>query len=310
MTHARPDPDPDPEFVARLEWQVRTGLRRRERFAVASPSGLRRAARTAVLCALCLVTGAGAVVAAERLQQDHERARHLERARLELELCELRLEWARDAAAKAQELASAGALDAASLREALGRARALEHAAQRARLDRAESEASGLAPSDDVAAPLVAGRDFVGERLELDQRAAQEEIELRRALLAEREQLARAGVVAAPELDEARTALAAAEAEARLPTELRDLRARALAGELPPAAARAGERAARLEADIRRAEATWEGRYLRLERSRALGRLGLVSEGVVRQEELALEQLEREIELLRLRRYGQQAEQR
>jgi RNA polymerase sigma-70 factor (ECF subfamily) len=49
-------PTPDPEFVSRLEWQVRTAARRRERFARPSPPRFLRAARLvpAIVAAMAL----------------------------------------------------------------------------------------------------------------------------------------------------------------------------------------------------------------------------------------------------------------
>jgi hypothetical protein len=58
-------PIPDPEFVARLEWQVRTAARRRERFARPIGTPLARAARMVPAIMLAMGLGASGLLAAQ-----------------------------------------------------------------------------------------------------------------------------------------------------------------------------------------------------------------------------------------------------
>ena len=78
--------EPDSQFVEHLEWQIRSSLRRRDRFALPVPSGALRVARTAALVLLSLMGGAGAVVAAERIQDSRERELLLAQTSIEVDM--------------------------------------------------------------------------------------------------------------------------------------------------------------------------------------------------------------------------------
>ena len=83
-------------------------------------------------------------------------------------------------------------------------------------LDLEETKASGEAPRDELYAPLVGGRDFVSERLEIDKKALEADIDLQRGRI-ERQLKARIdlGLIPKNALDVFQAALAVQEAEGR-----------------------------------------------------------------------------------------------
>ncbi len=165
--------EPDPQFLAHLEWQVRTATRREGRFPKRMPAiGLRRLGAAAVIL-LALAAGAGCVVAAQQLQQSREASLRAAQWSVRCELASVRLRAAtaeRDQARTRFEAGIVSSEEFAALE--LERSR-LEHA--RARLDNeaAEVARTGREPSDSLCAPQLAGRDFVRERLEIEALDAQ-----------------------------------------------------------------------------------------------------------------------------------------
>lgn len=293
---------PDPAFVEHLEWQVRTALRRRDRFARPTAAPLARVARTAALCMLCVVVGAGAVVGAEQLQQDRERTLHVTRARLEVEMAELRLARATAELARLEAAFANAVVSSATVEGARTRSARLARDAERERLELAETEASGRPANDDLAAPRVDGRDFVSERLQLDL-AAREEQRDHLADAAERSLLLHEnGMITAGELQRERAALAAADGRIQLLLDLLALRKQFLAGTLDAGELLVREQIAILGAEVREFERELLGLDEALAYTRQLAERGFVPRSEVEEAEHARELRARELELLRLER--------
>ncbi len=225
---------PDPRFVEHLEWQLRTELRRLARFGPPAPRrGLSRLAAAALALASVSLGAAGAV-AAERAQDGRWSALVEQRAQVRHALAERRVEHRRESLERAAQLAESGVASGATLRAAqLAVERAsFERDVRRSELE--EAVASGGEPSDALAAPLVAGRDFVAERLEralawerTRQRAAEDEAQVAAALVDAG--VATAAELAAADLERSETRFAAARLAERL-----ELRVRFVGGELDP----------------------------------------------------------------------------
>jgi len=175
---------PDPEFLAHLEWQVRTEARRESRFAKPAPAIGWRRLRAAAVLVLALGLGAGGVFAAQ-------------------ELADARLRMATQERDELRASFEAGAIGAGECAQAERERQQLEHARARLLNEAAEVAQTGREPSDRISAPLVGGRDFVRERLELaasDARARMQGAEERKALAEERHA---AGVTTDTDLSEA-----------------------------------------------------------------------------------------------------------
>lgn len=162
--------EPTPEFRARLESRIVREYRRSSRRM--TTAGMRRAA--VVAAAIALGALAGAVPA--QVQQSQTRSSLLEAARAEQELIQLRYELARREYELQKTRYDVGALTRASLLEAEAGLRAMEMALRRNQLRQEEIQATAAPPRDDISAPLVGGRDFVSERVQLDLAAAEERL--------------------------------------------------------------------------------------------------------------------------------------
>lgn len=234
------DHEPDPEFLHHMSWLVRTARRRQERFAApVAPATMGRPRlvlgrlQAAALMLFALACGATAGVASERLQRSPLTRLRAERAALRLQTAIAdhergRAEHERLAMLHARQLVSEAELDASADRLA-----ELQLERDRLRLEREEVELSGRDPDDSLAAPLVDGRDFVAERLELRERRSRE-----RALRLEREQqrlkqLAGLQVVSAADVDRAVAARRSEELVLRTILERLSIRSAFLAGDVP-----------------------------------------------------------------------------
>lgn len=293
---------PDPAFVEHLEWQVRTALRRRERFARPAGAPLARVARTAALCLFCVVVGAGAVVGAEQLRDDRERALHVTRARLELEMAELRLARADAERSRLEAAFAAAIVSTADVEEARARAARLARDAERERLELLETELTGRPANDDLAAPRVGGRDFVAERLQLKLDALEVQRTRATSAAARSQILFENGRLPAREVERDAVALETLDGRVQLVLDLLALRKTFLAGGLDAGELLVRERIATLDAEVRERERALGRVDGRLAITRQLVEAGRASSTELGEADHARELLAGELELLRIER--------
>lgn len=164
--------DPDPEFLAHLEWQTRTSIRRATRFAAEParpPAGnLMRQLRIAALALFCVLCGGGAVLAAQELEEHRNKGELLAHNALRLQLELTRREGVDEALARIRAGLEAGIVGPGALEQSQLQRAALDLAIRRLELERDEIEASGLEPNGRLDAPLVGDVDFVAARLKAE----------------------------------------------------------------------------------------------------------------------------------------------
>jgi outer membrane protein TolC len=162
--------EPTPEFERFLEWQVTAALRRQDRFSEPARTGYRKYLAAAALVVVSMLAGAAGVTAAGQIQASQQKQLLLDQLQGELQLAELRVAIAETAVEDARKRAAVGVIPQAEVAEA---ERALQSAylgLQRVTLNAEEVHRSGQPAQDEVTSPLVDGRDFVAERLQLDQK--------------------------------------------------------------------------------------------------------------------------------------------
>lgn len=98
-----------------------------------------------------------------------------------------------------------GVLAASALSAAQAELRTMEAAAMRARLNVEEIKATAIPPRDDLNAPLVGGRDFVSQRIQLDLAVAQGRLTATEKALAEADRRERVGARGASSRDSTRS---------------------------------------------------------------------------------------------------------
>ena len=97
--------EPRPDFVANLEWQVRTALRRRDRFAEPTRGNGGRLTRGSVGWVSARV-GAGGVGVGDEVQQSRRQEILLQRVETELRLAELEVTATRSQLDRFEEMAT------------------------------------------------------------------------------------------------------------------------------------------------------------------------------------------------------------
>lgn len=174
---------PTPEFRDYLEGEVTREFRRVRSYA--------RLRFTAILLGT-LAAGTTAGLASAQIRQGAQRDSLLETAQSDLALAGLRLQLARRALDHVEAREKVGVAGQAARSEAESEVRQMEALAARAKLNVDEIRSSSLPARDDLNAPLIGGRDFMSERLQIDLFVAQQRLTAAEQLLAEKERQARA----------------------------------------------------------------------------------------------------------------------
>ncbi len=292
--------EPSPEFLDHLEWQLETELRRKGRFEEPRPARGWRGLRVAALVAFSITFGAAGVIAAERIQESGRRDLLLQRVQVRLSAAEDCMQFLEEEATRVDLLVDTGRAHQDEAETARGRVEAVALEGARLRLDLEEIRISGREPSDALSAPRLGGRDFVGERLELELSAAKVRLSRERERAERAQLMVERGVAhhshfAQAALGVRREELLVAELENR-----RRLRAEFLAGKID---ARDVELAAMREAAVRgfaEAQSRLEHAQQMLERAQALASAGVVSSTELRRAEIEHREAQGELELSRI----------
>lgn len=161
--------EPDSRFVERLEWQLSSEYRRTDRLRAAP--GKIAVPRTTVAIALLaglLMTGVAVTKAADYIKDSWRKKIEMARVETDVELKRVHLESIREMASDIEMRVSNGLIredEYQSMKLAVENAELDLHASQ---LNLDEVQMSGEAPRNELYAPMVSGRDFVSERLEIE----------------------------------------------------------------------------------------------------------------------------------------------
>lgn len=166
---------PTPEFRDRLESEIVLAFRGEQRIAD-NRKRAKRSMRAAAVILVSVAIGATAGFAPAQIRDGARRDSLLQSARGDAQIAALRLQLARENLADVQRKVEAGVLGQVSLAAALSELRTMEAKVMRARYDTEEIAATSQPPRDDFNAPVVSGRDFVKDRLQLDLMAAQQRL--------------------------------------------------------------------------------------------------------------------------------------
>ncbi len=230
---------PDPRFAEFLEWQLRSSLRRATRFSTsattATPTSARsrfvRLALAAAALLVALTLGACGVLAVQEAERREEGQLLAAQYDVKLELARGREARAKEECGRREQQLRAGLLPKEEFDEAGSRLARLRFERQLLELDAAEVAARGREPDRRLGAERVGGRDFVDERLALEQAADRFESRLVLERYQRAELLQAQGLVPAAQFEEASVAMAAAIARQHSLVSRRETRRRFLAGD-------------------------------------------------------------------------------
>lgn len=293
--------EPDGRFVERLEWQLASEYRRTNR--LKPSSGKVAVSRRMVAVALLvgvLTTGVAVIKAAEYIKDSWRKGLEIARVGTEVQLKKAHLESTREMAARAENLASVGAI-----REE--ESQALKLGVEKATLDLERSllnldevKASGVAPRDELYAPVLGGRDFVSERLKIQIKDVERDLELLRSRLDQFKQRVEVGVASGGDLDQIQAEIAGRKAMIDETRKRLDLRKRYVAGEITAQDVEIGDRMAVAEKNLHQAQTRVDSLMKQLERSQAQEALGMISPRETSQLRYALDAAQAELKLAAL----------
>lgn len=293
--------EPDGRFVERLEWQLASEYRRTNR--LKPSSGKVAVSRRMVAVALLvgvLTTGVAVIKAAEYIKDSWRKGLEIARVGTEVQLKKAHLESTREMAARAENLASVGAIrEEESQVLKLGVEKATLDL-ERSLLNLDEVKASGVAPRDELYAPVLGGRDFVSERLKIQIKDVERDLELLRSRLDQFKQRVEVGVASGGDLDQIQAEIAGRKAMIDETRKRLDLRKRYVAGEITAQDVEIGDRMAVAEKNLHQAQTRVDSLMKQLERSQAQEALGMISPRETSQLRYALDAAQAELKLAAL----------
>jgi hypothetical protein len=228
--------EPTPEFAQYLEWQVAAAVRRQERFAepIRTTSAYAKYLAAAAMIVVAMMVGAGGVAAAGRIQDNQQKQLLLAEQNMHMQMAGLQLQLAQTALDDAKRRVSVGAAEPNLVASAERDVRLAQIRLDRASLETAEVQLSVRPVRDEITSPLVKGRDFVTERLQLDLKSSGISLSAAEALRKNAQTRFAVGLIGDVELAEADVTLLRAQSEVQLIQDQLALRSRFIAGGLTP----------------------------------------------------------------------------
>jgi len=290
--------EPDDRFIEHLDWQLASEYRRLNRLPPA-PAKITISRRSAAIAALVgvVLAGASAFGTAAYLKDSWRKKIEIARTETEVKLCSSRLAAAREIAARAESLFAKGLVEE---EEKLATALAAEKAAlamRTAEINLDEVNATGESPRFDLSAPMIGGRDFVSERLEIELKKADLDMTPLQLRSERFQRLVETGMAQAEALEEIRIARAILEAKVGEARKRLDMRNRFVTGMITAEAVELDGRTAEAEKSLQTAMAKVKALEEQAERLQGLQTRGLVPVEEVRQTRYALEAAQFELKL-------------
>jgi outer membrane protein TolC len=293
--------EPDKEFVERLEWHIGHEARRRHQ---ASGNTGRSPVRVALmvvgLALLSMGLGAAAVAAAYQAQSNERREILINGLDQRAQVARATVEAA---GAQLKEAERQVALGLADMERALHARAALAQAEAQLKsieLQVQETRMTGREPLNEVSAPLVSGRDFVGERLRAELSVAETALEVEKARLAAAEKNLSLGLIGRMDVEVARAGLSQAQASLEGLRRKLEIRQQFIGKKINPSEtellAMEGEATQRARAVGSQIEIA----RLELERTQSLAQKGLVPNRTLAEATLKLRTLEAELAKVQL----------
>jgi len=293
--------EPDNQFVERLEWQLSSEYRRANR--LKSPTGKIAVSRRMVAVTLVvglLMTGVAVTKAADYIKDSWRKKIEIARVETEVELKKAHLESVREMASRTKMMASNKLIREEEYLVAKLAAENAELDFKRSLLNLDEVKMSGEIPRNELYAPLVGGRDFVSERLKIEIKEVELDLERLRIHLGQVNQLVEQNLVRRDEMDQIQMGIANRKMMIDKIQQRLDLRTRFLAGEITAQEVEIEDRMTGAERNLHLAQSRVESLKAQLERLKTLEAQGKISHMEVMQLQYALDAAQAELKLATL----------
>ncbi|UCD76579.1 MAG: hypothetical protein JSV91_06575 [Phycisphaerales bacterium] len=298
--------EPDEQFISALEDELRQGIRRRALLDSTNhyPGAMRRKGMkmlaTVSLMVLSLMLGAAGTFTVVHEDPAPQRELHVQKASILLERAQLRLEQRRATLIEALSHVERGLInknDAARYRQMVWKA-GLE--VQRRELELKETSITGRPAVDDLTGPLIAGEDFIIQRLELRRQMFALDFQTAKDAFARMEALVQRGAVSERELSPVRAELEEAEQAVAGVEERISLRRSFLIGEMAAEQVELRAMSREAEGEYVVAKTALEAAQVSLQRIASLHEAGLVTSGELRSAEAAVREAESDLALAKV----------
>ena len=268
---------PSPEFRQRLEQDLVTTFRLEGQFGATHSSRWRQLRAVSLLLA-GLAVGWGTAFARGQAQDAQERTRLLSVAKTEQELLAARLQLAQSALVVARANFQLGTSSREAVMAAESDVLDLRERVERGALDMAEMTASAQPARNELWAPLVAGRDFVLERLRLEATGTQRKLAAAEQNLQTLERARRLGTGGDGEVAAARLVIADAKRGMALGANRMDLRRRFVEEGLAPEVVARELKRFELNAEVEYTTLALELAGERADRAQQQQRIGVITD--------------------------------
>jgi hypothetical protein len=293
--------EPDRQYLERLEWQLSSEYRRANR--LKSSSGKIAISRRMVAISLAvgiLMTGVAITKAADYIKDSWRKKIEIARVETDVELKKVHLESIREMASEVKTRVDNGLIREDEYKLISLAAENAELDFKRSLLNLDEVEMSGETPRDELSAPLVGGRDFVSERLEIDKKAVVLNMEQLKIQSERLTRLAEQNLIQKNETDQIQAEIANLKMMIDKIQERLDLRTRFLAREITAQKVEIQDRMTGAERNLQLARSKVESLQEQMERLKALEAQGAVSHREVMQLQYALDAAQAELKLASL----------
>ena len=293
--------EPDNQFLERLEWQLSSEYRRASRLKSASKKIAIPRRLVAAACMVgILMTAVAAIKAADYIQDSWRKKIEIARAETEVELKKVYLESIKERAAEVKIRVTNGLIREDEYKLINLAAENAELDFQRSLLNLDEVKASGEIPRNELYAPLVGGRDFVSERLEMEKKAVELDLEQLNIHLGRLIQLVEQNLVRGDEMDRIQAEIANRKVMIDKIQERLDLRTRFLTGEITAQEVEIEDRMTGAERNLHLAQSKVDSLKEQLEGLKSLESKQMINPMEVKQMQYALDAAQAELELATL----------
>jgi hypothetical protein len=290
--------EPDSQFLEKLEWQLSSEYRRTNR--LKSPSGKIAIPRrmVAIACMVgILMTGVAVIKAADYIKDSWRKKIEIARAETDVKLKMAHRESTREMVTRAETRFSNGLIREEEYRVIKVAAEKAELDLKRSQLNLDEVKVSGEIPRNELYAPVMGGRDFVSERLKIEEDEVELDLELLRSHLERFKQLFENDLVSGDELNQIQVEFAARKVIIDKIQKRLDLRKRFVAGEITAQEVEIKDRITTAERNLHLVQSRVDTLNAQLMRLKALETQGLISPTEVKQLQYALNAAQAELKL-------------
>ena len=290
--------EPDNQFLEKLEWQLSSEYRRANRLQSAANKIAIPRKVVAVACIVgVMMTGVAVIKAAELIKDSWRKKIEIARAETEVELKKVHLESTREIAAQAKMRFSNGLIRED---EYLVIQTATEHAdldLKKSLLNLDEVKESGEIPLNELYAPLVGGRDYVSERMQLDIKEIELDLELLESHFIRFHQLAEKNLISREEADHIQAEIAARRLMIDKIQKRLELRKHFVAGDISAQEVEIQGRIAVAERKLHQAKSRVEALQKQMIRAKTLAAKGMINQMEVTQMQYTLDAAHAELNL-------------